>query len=167
MLPKAILLTTIVASIYTDLKYRKIYNAVLLPSFMAALLYHTFSAGTNGLLFSIKGAALGLALLLIPFMLGGMGAGDVKLLAVIGAWQGANFVWLCFLLTALAGGAIATVQLVKQRRFWLTLQYIVLLFVPGTPKKGALGTLATSRAGETFPYGVAIAAGTLATYLMR
>lgn len=167
MLPEAILLATILVSIYTDLKYRKIYNAVLLPSFAAALLYHTFTAGLSGLLFSTKGAALGLALLLIPFMLGGMGAGDVKLLAVIGAWQGADFVWLCFLLTALAGGIIAAFQLIKQRRFWLTLQYVVLLFVPGTPKKGALGDLTTARAGDTFPYGLAIAAGTLATYLMR
>lgn len=167
MLPDIALFTVVVISLYTDLRYRKIFNVVLLPAFLLALIYGFTSGGVNSLLFSIKGATLGLSLLLIPFMLGGMGAGDVKLLAVIGAWQGPQFVWICFLCTAIVGGVIAIVYLVRRGRFFQTLKYILLLFIPGTPKVNAFGTLSNAKAGEAFPYGVAIAAGTMATYVLR
>ncbi|ABO50628.1 peptidase A24A, prepilin type IV [Desulforamulus reducens MI-1] len=167
MLSDIALITVVLISLYTDLRYRKIYNAVLFPTFLLALTYWFVSGGLGGILFSIKGATLGLALLLIPFMLGGMGAGDVKLLAVIGAWQGPQFVWLCFLCTAIVGGIIAAVQLSKSGRLLQSLKYILFTFLPGAPKAHAFGTLTTAKAGEAFPYGVAIASGTFATYLLR
>ncbi|MCL5779835.1 MAG: prepilin peptidase [Firmicutes bacterium] len=167
MLPDLVLVLVVGISLYTDLRYKKIYNIVLFPAFVLALLYSLTSGGLTGLLFSIKGATLGLALLLIPFMLGGMGAGDVKMLAVIGAWQGPHFVWLCFLSTAIVGGIISLVLLLKSGRLWQSLKYILFAFLPGAPKVNAFGTLATAKAGEAFPYGVAIAAGTLATYFLR
>lgn len=167
MLPDLALVLVVCISLYTDLRYRKIYNIILFPAFLLALSYNTLDSGVGGLLFSVQGATLGLVLLLIPFMLGGMGAGDVKLLAVIGAWQGPQFVWLCFLCTALVGGVIAVIQLTRTGRFIQTLKMIVLAFIPGMPKVNTFGTLATAKAGEAFPYGVAIAAGTLATYILR
>ncbi|AEF94052.1 peptidase A24A prepilin type IV [Desulfotomaculum nigrificans CO-1-SRB] len=153
--------------LYTDLRYRKIFNLVLLPAFLLALVFNLSTGGIGGLLFSLTGALLGLSLLLIPFMLGGMGAGDVKLLAVIGAWQGPQFVWFCFLCTAIVGGIIATFQLVRTGKLRPTFKFILFTLVPGSPKVNAFGTLATAKVGEAFPYGVAIAAGTLATYVLR
>lgn len=167
MIPDLALVTVILISLYTDLRYRKIYNIILFPAFFLALIYHFYTGSIGGLLFGIKGATFGLTLLLIPFMLGGMGAGDVKLLAVIGAWQGPQFVWFCFLCTAIVGGVIAAVQLSRSGRLFQSLKYILFTFIPGTPKVNAFGTLATAKAGEAFPYGVAIAAGTLATYVLR
>ncbi|MEW6696140.1 MAG: A24 family peptidase [Bacillota bacterium] len=167
MVEDVVIITVILISLYTDIKYRKIYNVVLLPAFFLALLFSVSVQGFDGLVFSLKGSLLGLALLLVPFMLGGMGAGDVKLLAVIGAWQGAQFVWFCFLCTALIGGIIAGVQLTRSGRLYSTLKMIIFAFIPGMPKVNTFGTLATAKAGEAFPYGVAIAAGTLATYVLR
>ncbi|SHE88009.1 A24 family peptidase [Desulforamulus putei] len=167
MLPDIALVIVILISIYTDLRYRKIYNVVLFPAFLLALAYRVFNGGLDGLITGIQGALLGLSLLLIPFILGGMGAGDVKLLAVIGAWQGPQFVWFCFLCTAIVGGVIAIVQLTRTGRLFQTLKMIIFTFIPGTPKVNAFGTLATAKAGEAFPYGVAIAVGTLATYVLR
>lgn len=167
MLSDIAMVIVVVISLYTDLRYRKIYNVVLLPSFLLAVVYGIYAGGIGGLLFSFKGAILGLALLLIPFLLGGMGAGDVKLLAVIGAWQGPQFVWFCFLCTAIVGGIIGIVQLTRSGRLFQTLKMILYIFLPGTPKVNVFGTLATTKASEAFPYGVAIAAGTLATYILR
>lgn len=159
--------TTVTISLYTDLRYRKIYNSLLFPSLLLAFAFNIFTGGLGGLVFTLKGVTLGLLLLLIPFILGGMGAGDVKLLAVIGAWQGSEFVLFCFLCTALIGGIIAAIHLIKSGRFIRSLKFMLLTLTPGTPKVNAFGTLANAKAGEAFPYGVAIAAGTLATYILR
>lgn len=167
ILPDIAILLVVVISLYTDLRYRKIFNIILFPAFLTGVIYGFYSLGLGGLFFSLQGATLGLALLLIPFMLGGMGAGDVKLLAVIGAWQGPGFVWFCFLCTAIAGGILSVVQLARSKRLFSTLKYTVFLFIPGAPKVNAFGTLATAKTGEAFPYAVAIAAGTFATYIMR
>ena len=167
MLPDLAICIIVIICLYSDLRYRKIYNIVLLPALVLAFVYTMYTMGINGILFSIKGATLGLSLLLIPFMLGGMGAGDVKLLAVIGAWQGPQFVWFCFLCTAIIGGIIAMVVLVRSGRLLQTLKMILFTFIPGTPRINSFGTLATAKSGEAFPYAVAIAAGTFATYLLR
>lgn len=167
MLPDLAIFIVVAICLYTDVRYRKIYNVVLFPAFLLAILYGITHSGVAGLLFCIKGATLGLALLLIPFLLGGMGAGDVKLLAVIGAWQGPEFIWFCFLCTALAGGIFGVIQLLRKGTLALTLKTILFALIPGPPKVNTFGTLATAKAGDAFPYGIAIATGTFATYILR
>lgn len=167
MLPDIVVALVVLISLYTDLRYRKIFNIILFPTFLIALVYGFYWSGLGGLFFSIQGATLGLGLLFIPFLLGGMGAGDVKLLAVIGAWQGPQFVWFCFLCTAVVGGIIAVVVLAKSGRLFQTLKMILFTFIPGTPRIHTFGTLATAKPSDAFPYAVAIAAGTFATYLLR
>lgn len=77
---------TLGIAVVTDWREHKIYNKLLVPAFFLALLLHTFQGGLSGLTSSLLGAATGFALLLLPYLMGGMGAGDVKLLAVIGAF---------------------------------------------------------------------------------
>ena len=72
-----------------------------------ALLYHGLNHGLNGVLFSVGGLFAGMAFLIIPYLVRGMGAGDVKLLGAAGAVLGANGVVNAFLFTALAGGVYA------------------------------------------------------------
>jgi len=91
---------TLGIAVFTDWREHKIYNKLLAPAFFTALLLHTFHGGISGLTNSLLGTATGFVLLLIPYLMGGMGAGDVKLLAVIGAFGGASFV-----LTSLLYGA--------------------------------------------------------------
>lgn len=57
-----VLLLVLCTSIYTDLRSQKIYNFVLLPAFVFALGYYSVTAGVNGVLFSLKGAGLGIML---------------------------------------------------------------------------------------------------------
>ncbi|NTW05634.1 MAG: hypothetical protein HGA27_05915 [Peptococcaceae bacterium] len=70
---------------------------------------------------SIKGLILGLLLLIIPFLMGGLGGGDVKLLGVIGSIMGPSFVFTTFIFGALFGGFISLVILILNRQLLSTL----------------------------------------------
>ncbi len=103
-----ILLPVLCAASLSDWKHRKISNSLLLPSFMIALLVNFFTFGINGLLSSLLGASVGFALLIVPYLFGGIGAGDVKYLMVIGSFGGLQLVIYSFLLGAITGGIIST-----------------------------------------------------------
>lgn len=102
----ALLLVLIICSI-TDLIYRKIYNLVLMPAVLFAFGYNAYFEGWGGLGQSVLGLVVGLLILFLPFAKGGMGAGDVKLLGVIGAFKGVTFVLYSAIGMGLAGGMIA------------------------------------------------------------
>jgi prepilin peptidase CpaA len=121
VLLKALLLATIVLAAIFDLRYRRIPNWLNLSAI-------TLGIGSNILLFHFHGfllsvAGLGCSLLIyVPlFLVRGMGAGDVKLMAAVGSIAGPwNWLWI-FLATALLGGAIALIYVVWRRRVHHTL----------------------------------------------
>ncbi len=164
-----IVAVAVIVSVYTDLKERKIYNAVVIPAALTGLVVNSVFTGTNGLIFSLKGLGAGLGLLFIPFLLGGFGAGDVKLMGAIGALKGAFFVFKVFLATGIAGGILAILVLVKQRRLLLTLKRIWFSFsilIGSIFKINTLQSLDKAEFHESLPYGLAIGIGTLAVYLV-
>lgn len=95
------------AATYTDLRSRRIPNWLVLPFLGMGVLVSCWSHGWHGLGQSLSGAGLGLLLFGIFFMAGGMGAGDVKLCAAIGAWIGPSQLLIALVLTALVGGVMA------------------------------------------------------------
>lgn len=113
----SLLIGTVLFCLYTDLKERKIYNKVLVPAFFIGLYLKALENGLAGIGDSLLGFGLGLGFLLIPFLLGGIGGGDVKLLAVIGAIMGWKFVFFAAIGTGISGGLVAIVLLVKEKRF--------------------------------------------------
>lgn len=146
-----LMIAVLCISVYTDLRYSKIYNKILLPTVVLALLIHLVFAGAEGFIFWIRGLLLGAGFLIIPFILGGIGAGDVKLLATVGALKGTHFVLYSFVATALIGGAISIIVVLYKSGAWRTLRQAAAL--PGNlPWK------------ITFPYGLAIGLGTAVTY---
>src|SRR5687768_3766674 len=83
------------AAAVSDLKTRRIPNVLTFGSAVIALAAHTYVDGGSGLGWSIAGWLVGLIFFLPMFTLGGMGAGDVKLLAALGAWLGPGpVVWV-------------------------------------------------------------------------
>jgi len=90
-----------------DYKKQKIPNYLTFPTVITALIYHFFLNGMNGVGFSLGGMFAGIALLIIPYAMGGMGAGDVKLLGAIGSFVGYISVVYVFLFTAIFGGIYA------------------------------------------------------------
>ncbi|MGD9975784.1 MAG: prepilin peptidase [Desulfatirhabdiaceae bacterium] len=104
----------IVAAIY-DLGFYKIPNMLNFTLIAFSVSYYGWTHGLDGLLFSISGMFLGVALLIGPYLLGGMGAGDAKLMGAVGAVLGPKGVFISFLYTAIVGGIYAGIMLMMYR----------------------------------------------------
>ncbi len=79
-----------------DLRTRRIPNYLTLGTAVAGLAFNFMSHGLNGLADGFLGMLLGFACLILPYLWGGMGAGDVKALAALGAWLGPLQPYFCF-----------------------------------------------------------------------
>lgn len=158
-----ILFGILAISLVTDLRQRKILNIVTLPSIVIGLVYYSWTMGWTGFVYSGQGALVGLGLLLIPFLMGGMGAGDVKLMAAIGALQGTAFVFYAFLYTAIIGGLISLVILARAHRLAGFIRTTLILFATGN--RGSIDFTHDDKAKLTFPYGIAIVLGTACAYI--
>ena len=93
----------------TDTLYSKIPNVFTVALILIGLITNIVNSGLPGIVFSTTGLLVGLALLLIPFFLGGMGAGDVKALAALGALLGPGKTFQIFLYMGLIGGLLGLV----------------------------------------------------------
>lgn len=91
----------------TDVRAARIPNALTVISGLTGLVAHTMLPGGSGWLTSVAGLAGGLAVFFPFFALGGLGGGDVKLMAALGAWVGWPDVISLALYAALAGGVVA------------------------------------------------------------
>ncbi|WP_280770406.1 A24 family peptidase [Salipaludibacillus daqingensis] len=158
-----ILAVVLVISFITDIRTRRILNIVTLPAILFGLIYYTVTLGWEGLLFSGAGFLVGLLLLLIPYLLGGMGAGDVKLLAAIGALTGVSFVFYSFIYTAIIGGVISIFLIMKKRG----VVHSIRSFIYMPLLKSTKGSFTSHSDRITFPYGVAIVFGTVIAYVGR
>jgi len=86
---------------FTDLRNRRIPNWLVLPFLVVGIGASTWQHGWHGLGQSFAGLALGLLLYGFLFWMGGMGAGDVKLAAAIGAWIGPSQLFIALVVTAM------------------------------------------------------------------
>ena len=84
--PSWVVTFLLVAAAIIDGWKLKVPNWLTFPMIMAGWIYSTVYFGWEGLGWSLAGTVAGLALLLPLYAIGGMGAGDVKLLAGVGAW---------------------------------------------------------------------------------
>ena len=103
----------IIASIKDFLSLR-IPNWVTFPGLAVGLSYFSITRGYEGFLFSLIGALTGVGLLIIPYIIGGTGAGDVKLMGAVGSFLGAHGVFIVFILSCILGGAYALFLLVSK-----------------------------------------------------
>ena len=98
-------------AVASDLRFHRIPNWLTLPALLVALLASPWVGATSGPLEAALGAALGLALLVGPYALGGMGAGDVKALMVLGAWLGPEATFGAAVWAVIAGGVFGLMML--------------------------------------------------------
>jgi prepilin peptidase CpaA len=161
-----ILVTVLIICVITDLNSRRIFNIVTVPAILIGFFLNSFQFGLDGFLFSGKGFFTGFGLLIIPFILGGIGAGDVKMLAAIGALKGPLFVLNSFLYGAVLGGAIALVIMIRRKevgQFFKRFFYSIILL------KATNGSMNINKDKElrvSIPYGLVIALGSVLTYIV-
>ena len=139
----------------TDVKWNRIYNRQTYPAMALGLLLGFVEAGTGGLLSSLLGLVVGLSLLLLFYLLGGVGAGDVKLLGAIGALMGTTFVIWTMFFTGLVGGVMALAIIIWQGSVKKTMTNLwFFLRHPVRARKAQ-----SQGEYQYLPYGVAISTG--------
>ncbi len=157
-----------VAAVWFDLRERRIPNALTVGALLAALLVRV-PEGLGAVGSGLLGAAIGFILFLPLFLVGGLGGGDVKLMTAFGAFLGPERLFPALLVTALVGGVLALLEVVRRRAFVRTLRNIGLLprtvagrvLRRGAPETGPHFLTLASPEAITVPYGVAISAGAL------
>ena len=178
-LPLLLLFALLAAAVWHDVRARRIPNAIVFPGMLAALVLHAvlpagaglFDAhmGGLGLLDALGGLGLGLALLLPMYALRLMGAGDVKLLAMVGAFVGMGQILTVGLVTLVMGGVLA-LAFAAWKRSLVRLVGNTYQMAVYTTLSALSGTIAApvaphEQASGRLPYAVAIAAATVACVL--
>ncbi len=152
----------VLSAAVTDAWHRKVYNALTLPAMLLGLVLHTVAQGWPGLLFAILGLVVGGLLFYPAFWVGGMGGGDIKLMAALGSLMGWRFAVDTAVDTALLGGVAAVGLLLYRGELLVTLRRMVrrwILF-----QKPSVG--AKPEPQVALPYAVLIAGGTFAALLL-
>ena len=154
---------------FTDLRSRRIPNWLVLPFLAAGLVVNAWLHGWHGAAQSLAGFAVGAAIFGLLFCLGGMGMGDVKLCAAIGAWVGPTQLMIALVITGLAGGVMALCW-AASRGFLGSLFSGSADLIFGMKDRGlrphAELVLSNPRARK-MPYAPAIAIGTLFSFFAR
>jgi prepilin peptidase CpaA len=154
---------------FTDLRSRRIPNWLVLPFLAAGVVVGGVLHGWQGVGHSLEGLGLGALIFGILFAMGGMGMGDVKLFAAIGAWVGPSQLMFALVVTGLAGGLMALC--------WAAMSGFLPELLNGTSnlafgwkerglKPPADLVLSNPRARK-MPYAPAIAIGTLLSFFAR
>ncbi len=97
---------TLIAAVL-DFRLHRIPNYLTVPTAIAGVAFHVLAPSGWGLWTSLAGFAVGFSLLLLPWLLGGSGMGDVKLLAALGAWLGPRLTLVAFAVSIGAAALIA------------------------------------------------------------
>jgi prepilin peptidase CpaA len=152
-----------------DVRRRRIPNWLTFGAAIAGLVYRTSVEGAAGFTDAGAGWFVGAAMFFLPFALGGLGAGDVKLVAALGAWFGlADAMWLA-LYTGVAGGVVALVVALLRGYLRQALANVGLLFMHWrVAGLRALPELTIYHGqGPKLAYGVSIFVGTVVTIWLR
>lgn len=103
---------------WMDLRNRRIPNLLTVPFALSGIAFHAISNGVQGATGSLIGGVVGLSLLLLPFFANGIGGGDVKLMAGVGAWLGGTATVAVFLFAGILTGASAIFRLWGHSWMW-------------------------------------------------
>ncbi len=149
-----------------DWRTRRIPNYLTFGGALAGIVFQAAIFGWHGLAQAILGMLLGLGLLLLPYILGGLGAGDVKAMAALGAWLGPKGCFSVFCYMGLAGGIMSLGVLLWQGTLWIYLQrgwvWLVNLILCRDQKIVWESLTPGEDLTPGLPYGVAIALGMVA-----
>jgi prepilin peptidase CpaA len=169
-LPVIVVLVAVLVAAVTDVWKFKVYNALTLPLLASGLLYHGFRAELGD---SALGLLFGFVALVPLYIVGGMGAGDVKLMAAVGAWLGISLTFYVFIASALAAGMYAVGLVVWNGRLgevlvnfqimWLRLASVGKYL--GAEDKVEREVRRSDRRTRIIPFAAMVAIGVIATIL--
>lgn len=153
-------------ALYTDLRFGRIYNWLTIPCMLLGISLNTASHGVQGFLYSMAGAALVLAAFLFISPLVGMGGGDIKLMMAVGALLGMHMLIWAALYSAIIGGVLAVIVMLKHRVLASTTRNMAGNYMMKIAFRAPVDVTAGSR-GIKFRYSPAIALGTALALWLR
>lgn len=158
----------LIVAAWIDGKELRVPNWITFPMVLAGLIFNASTGGWEGLQDALIGMVVGLATLLPLYAVGGMGAGDVKLMAGLGAWLGPVVAWNAFVVSVVVGAVMAIIM-VLWRKSW-TKHYTNFLMIAiewmtvKNPRE--LAKTAAERKSQMLllPYGIPICIGSIAYF---
>ncbi|HJV26059.1 MAG TPA: prepilin peptidase [Aromatoleum sp.] len=170
----AVMFVALAASVLTDIRARKIPNQLIVATLISALAFQALAkpgdsflaadGGAIGLTSALAGIAVGFAALFPLYALRAMGAGDVKLMMMVGAFLGPLQTLGVVVLTFAAGGVLALVMALWQRSFKqlaINLRFMLTTSAVSAATGNSPRFEPLQQTAGRMPYAVAIAAGTL------
>lgn len=161
----------VITAAATDLTSRRIPNWLTVSSLAIALAFHTITSGWTGFGFSLAGFATGFSILLVLWLIGGGGGGDVKLMGALGGWLGAKGILYVFFASSIFAAGAAVVLIVSR---------VFMNAMSGKLVPVAASQAAVRRANQNIPdvrptaghrwaipYALPVAAGTLCVLLYQ
>jgi prepilin peptidase CpaA len=159
--PELAALAVSLAGCFTDLRTRRIPNRLTFPAAAAALAFHLVVNGPQAAAMGLAGWFVGVLFFAPFFIVGGLGAGDLKLVGAVGAWLGPwPALWVA-LYTAIAGGVLAI--LVALVRGYARTAFANLRFIMTSWRLGVASVPGMTLEESTAPklaYALPIAVGT-------
>ena len=160
------LLLLLTAAVAIDIRRHRIPNTLSFGGVALGLGLQGWVAGANGLLAGASGLGVGLVIFLPFYLARGMGAGDVKFMAAVGAWLGPLWTFQAVLVGGVLGGVIALGMIAYQRSWHATSVNVSILMTKMSSVRtafsefGSAGSL-SSTCG-VMPYAIPLAIGALA-----
>jgi prepilin peptidase CpaA len=139
---------------YFDIKYKKIFNKCTFPFAVISILLNCIMFGFYGFLISIEGIVLGFFLLFIPFILGGIGGGDVKYLASVGALIGPSNIFYSTLIGLILSGIGAILYLIISKNLKKLINELRLLLYSNTKSINTLSNYGKLPLGAFLSVGI-------------
>ncbi len=158
----------LIVAAYIDGKELRVPNWITFPMVLAGLAYNTWVGGFPGLGWALVGMMVGLLTLLPLYSVGGMGAGDVKLMAGVGAWLGWQTTLYAFGVSAVVGAVMAVVMVWRkgavEKHYGQMLAILNEWLTVKDPRK--LSATARERKPRMMllPYGIPICIGSIAYF---
>lgn len=109
----------------TDLLFDKIYNEWILIAIATGLSYAVWQDGSDGLIRALMSMTVPILLLYPLFMIGGLGAGDIKLLAAAGCFLTVKETVLCLSISFFLGAILSLWKMAAERNFWQRMKYLM------------------------------------------
>lgn len=154
---------------WVDYAQKRVPNWLNLTLAAAGLTFQGVHFGWSGLTQGTLGLLTGFGLLIVPWLMHGMGAGDVKLMAAIGAWLGPWLTLVSFCAGAVLGGVIAAVMILSSGRVVQACANLQTIVAKLRRWETAFSDFGGARSfGETsqlLPYGVPLTIGTIGVLL--
>lgn len=153
----AVISALLLGAVIYDVVSHRLPNYYLLLGLLVAFAWQVWTAGGSGVVSASAGLVTGFALFLPIYALGGMAAGDVKLMAVVGSFLGVTGALWAGAYSLMAGSVLGVLYLLYKGH----LGKLVVRYWAMAATRSRIAAEADDAARHRFPYAIAIAAGTL------